>query len=81
MQIKILGTGCAKCKSLEEFTRRAVEELELSATVEKVEDIQQIMSYGILSTPGLVVNDQVILSGYLPRTREIKDLLSKIEKS
>lgn len=77
MEIKVLGTGCAKCKSLEKVTRQAAEELQLEADIEKVEDIQKIMSYGIMRTPGLVVNGKVVLSGKVPKVSEVKDILSQ----
>ena len=76
MEIKVLGTGCAKCKSLEKVTKKAVEELKLDATVEKVEDIQKIMGYAVMRTPALVINEKVVLSGQLPKVSELKDLLS-----
>ena len=79
MNIKILGTGCARCKALERNTKKAVEELNLDATVEKVEDIQKIMEYGIMRTPGLVVNEKVVLSGQSPKLNELKTLLIKIQ--
>ncbi len=77
MEIKVLGTGCAKCKSLEKITRKAVEELNLNASVEKVEDIQKIMEYSVLRTPALVINEKVVLSGQLPKVAELKDLITK----
>ena len=77
MEIKVLGTGCAKCKSLEKVTRKAVDELSLDATVTKVEDIQKIMDYAVMRTPALVINEEVVLSGQLPKVAEIKELLTK----
>lgn len=77
MHIKVLGTGCAKCKNLEKATREIVEELNLDAEIEKVEDIQKIMEYGILSTPGLVINEEVIFSGQVPKTKKLKEILTK----
>jgi small redox-active disulfide protein 2 len=77
MEIKVLGTGCAKCKALEKVTRKAVEELKLDAAVEKVEDIQQIMTYGVMRTPALVIDEKVVLSGQLPKIAELKELISK----
>lgn len=77
MEIKVLGTGCAKCKSLEKVTRKAVEELNLDATVTKVEDIQKIMEYAVMRTPALVINEKVVLSGQLPKVAEIKDLITQ----
>jgi small redox-active disulfide protein 2 len=77
MEIKILGTGCTNCKNLEKATYNAVAELDLSATISKVEDIQQIMSYGIMRTPALVVDEKVIMYGRVPTVSEIKELLQK----
>jgi small redox-active disulfide protein 2 len=77
MEIKVLGTGCAKCKSLEKITRKAVKELSLDATVEKVEDIQKIMEYAVMRTPALVIDEKVIISGQLPKVAELKELLTK----
>ncbi len=77
MNIKVLGTGCTKCKKLEEVTRKAVEEMNLNATVEKVEDIQKIMQYSVMRTPALVVDEKVVLSGELPSLEKIKEILVK----
>ena len=76
MIIKVLGTGCARCKSLEKITRKAVEELNLSATVEKVEDIQKIMEYAVMRTPALVIDEKVVMSGQVPKISELKELLT-----
>ena len=76
MEIKILGTGCAKCKSLEKITREVVEQNGIKATIIKVEDIQEIMRYHIMSTPALVVNEKVEIKGYVPSANEIKRVLS-----
>ncbi len=76
MEIKVLGTGCARCKSLEKITRKAVDELNLDASVEKVEDIQTIMEYAVMRTPALVINEKVVLSGQVPNVSELKDLLT-----
>jgi small redox-active disulfide protein 2 len=75
MKIKVLGTGCARCKSLEKVTIMAVEELNLNATVEKVEDIQKIMEYAVMRTPALVINEKVVMSGQVPKVSELKELL------
>jgi small redox-active disulfide protein 2 len=77
MEIKVLGTGCPKCKALEKATRDVVTELGLDATVSKVEDIMDIMSYGVSSTPALVVNEKVVLKGRMPSTSELRELLTK----
>ncbi len=75
MEIKVLGSGCARCKSLEKITRKAVEELNLDASVEKVEDFQKIMEYAVMRTPALVIDEKVVLSGQVPNVAEMKDLL------
>lgn len=77
MEIKVLGTGCTKCKKLESATRQAVAELNLNAAIEKIEDIQKIMEYGIMATPGLVINGKVVMSGRLPKITEIKEILTQ----
>ena len=76
MHIKILGPGCANCVNLEKATRQAVSELGLEATIEKVTDYADIAGYGIMRTPGLVVDEQVLLSGRVPTAGQVKDLLS-----
>jgi small redox-active disulfide protein 2 len=75
MNIKILGTGCARCHQLEKTTREVVKELGIDATVEAVNDIRQIMSYNILTTPGLVINEQVVSSGKVPSKAEVNQLV------
>ena len=77
MEIKILGSGCAKCKSLEKITREVVEQNGFAANITKVEDIMEIMKYGVMATPALVVNDKVEVKGRIPSTDEIKEILSK----
>ncbi len=77
MVIKVLGTGCPRCKALEKAAHDAVNELGIAAAIEKVDDIVNIMNYGIMHTPALVINEKVILSGRVPSVSEIKDLLSK----
>ena len=77
MEIKILGPGCPKCKTLEKVTREAVAVAGIDATVEKVEDIVDIMNYGILHTPGLVINGKVVLSGQVPTVSQVKEILIK----
>lgn len=77
MEIKILGTGCASCKNLEKATREAVQEMNINASVVKEEDIMNIMAYGVMRTPGLVINEKVVLSGRVPSQNELKELLEK----
>lgn len=76
MEIKVLGTGCAKCKLLEKATREAVAEAGINATVTKIEDIVEIMNYGIMTTPALVINDKVVVKGRVPSKDEIKKLIN-----
>lgn len=73
--VKILGTGCAKCLKLEENTREALKELGYDYALEKVTDINDIMNYGIMMTPGLVLDEKVISSGKLLNKNQIMDLL------
>ncbi|MBN1145583.1 MAG: TM0996/MTH895 family glutaredoxin-like protein [Bacteroidales bacterium] len=77
MEIKILGTSCPKCKTLEKLTREVVEQNGFSANITKVEDIVDIMKYNIMATPALVVNEKVEIKGRVPSADEIKKVLSK----
>ncbi len=77
MEIKILGTGCPKCKTLEKITREVVEQNGIDATVTKVEDIMEIMKFGVMTTPALVVNGKVEIKGRVPSADEIKQVLTK----
>lgn len=76
MQVKILGSGCANCVNLEKNTRAALATLGMDAEVIKVTDFADIASYGIMRTPGLVVDEQVLVSGRVPRADEIAQLLT-----
>ena len=75
MKIQILGTGCPKCKKLAEAVEAAVKELGLDSKVEKVTDIKEIMSFGVMMTPALVVDGKVKVAGKVPSVDEIKRLL------
>jgi small redox-active disulfide protein 2 len=75
MEIKILGSGCPNCKRLEKLAREAAAELGIEATFTKVQDFDKIMAYDILSTPAMVVNEEVKVSGRVPHKDEIKALL------
>lgn len=77
MKIKILGTGCPNCQKLEANTKQALEELKMKAKIEKITEIQDIMSYGVMGMPALVVNEKVEVSGRIPDAKEIKTILSK----
>jgi small redox-active disulfide protein 2 len=77
MNIKVLGTGCSKCKTLEKLTREVVGENNIAADITKVEDIVLIMGYGVMATPALVINEKVAISGRVPSKDEIKKLIEK----
>ena len=80
MNIKIFGPGCPNCQKLEANTKQALEELKLEAKVEKISEIQDIMSYGIMSTPALVVDDAVLVAGMVPDVKQIKEALENHNK-
>ncbi|MDD2206346.1 MAG: thioredoxin family protein [Aminobacterium sp.] len=75
MKIQILGTGCPKCKKLAEMTEKAAHDLNIDYELEKVTDIKDIMSFGVIGTPGLVVDGKVLLAGRVPTENALKDLL------
>lgn len=72
MEIKVLGPGCPKCGMVEKRVKDALADLNVTADVEKITDIKKMMSFGILATPGLVINGKVKSSGRIPRIEEIK---------
>ncbi len=76
MEIKILGTGCPNCLTLEKRVRKVVAQNEIQADVTKVDDIVDIMSYDIMSTPGLVIDEKVVSKGRIPSEDEIKEFLT-----
>lgn len=77
MQIKVLGTGCKNCATLEERTREALTQMDCGdVEVTKVEDMAEIMAYGVMSTPALVIDEKVVVSGRVPEAAEIKDMLA-----
>lgn len=76
MVIKILGSGCKNCDRLEAVAREAVERLGLDATIEHVRDFADIMSYGVMTTPALVVDEQVKLAGRVPSVDDVVRILS-----
>ncbi|MFA4836545.1 MAG: thioredoxin family protein [Dehalococcoidia bacterium] len=81
MNIKILGPGCAKCQKIEKIVDEVVKEMGLDVKVEKVSDMKKIMKYPILMTPGLVIDEKLVVSGKVPDkaeiTRHIADAMSK----
>ena len=76
VNIKVLGSGCAKCRRLEQLVREIVEEEGLSATVEKVADVSEIINYGVMVTPALVVDEEVMFSGIVPDRNSLKEWLT-----
>jgi small redox-active disulfide protein 2 len=72
MEIKVLGTGCPKCKTLDKNVHEAVAQLGLDAEISKVEDIVEIMKYNVMTTPALVVNGKVVMKGIVPSVLELK---------
>jgi small redox-active disulfide protein 2 len=76
MEIKILGTGCPKCRTLEQMVRKIVDSQNIDATVSKVEDIMDIMKYNIMTTPALVIDEKVVVKGRVPSEDEILKLLT-----
>jgi small redox-active disulfide protein 2 len=75
MKIEILGTGCAKCIKLEELVHDVVKSSGVEAEISKVKDIKQIMTYGVMTTPGLVINGEVKSAGKMPTADQIKSWL------
>jgi len=75
MDIKVLGPGCARCHQLEKTVMEVVKELGVDAAVEEVKDMSKIISYNILTIPGLVINGQVVLSGKVPSKAEVTQLV------
>ncbi|MCF8302899.1 MAG: thioredoxin family protein [Bacteroidales bacterium] len=76
MEIKVLGTGCPKCKKLEATAQEAVKEAGIDANITKVEDINDIMQYGVMVTPALVIDGKVVVSGKVPKKEEIIKLFN-----
>jgi len=75
-KIEILGTGCPKCKKLTELTMEAAAQLNMECNIEKVEDINKIMAYGVMMTPALVVDGKVMVTGKVPSVEELKKLIA-----
>lgn len=78
INIKILGSGCANCRRVEAIARKVADELQLEAEFEKVTDMNEIMKWPILSTPGLVINDKVVSSGRIPSEAEVNAWLKQV---
>ena len=76
MEIKILGSGCAKCHQLEQIVKEVVKEMEIDAEIYYVKNITSIMEYSILTTPGLVIDEKVVSSGKVPNKAEISSFIT-----
>lgn len=79
MQLLVIGPGCAKCKALAQFTEQAVKELGVTAEINKVTDLKQIMALGVMMTPALAVDGAVKVVGKVPSVAEIKSLLTQAD--
>ena len=77
VEIKVLGSGCAKCNQLEEATKQAVAQAGIDARIEKVTDVARIMGYGVMTTPALVVDEQVRVAGRVPTVDDLVALLKR----
>ncbi|MDC1107260.1 thioredoxin family protein [Prolixibacteraceae bacterium] len=77
MEIKVLGTGCAKCKTQEQYVKEAVAQVNVEATVEKEEDIMKIMQYGVMATPAIVIDNEVVSKGRVLSVKEIVKLITQ----
>lgn len=78
MEIKVLGPGCKNCVTLDRIAREVVQEMGLIATFEKVEDYAAIASYGVMSTPALVIDGKVVLAGRVPTPRHLREIIEGI---
>ncbi len=76
LSIKVLGPGCANCQKVEQIAKKVVSTLNADATVQKVTDMKEILRYSILSTPGLVVNEQVVCAGRIPSEAEVTNWIT-----
>jgi small redox-active disulfide protein 2 len=76
MEIKVLGPGCTKCQQLEKTVKEVVKELGIDAGIEEVKDIKKIMEYPILTTPGLVINEKLVVSGRVPTKSEVTTFIT-----
>lgn len=77
MIIKILGAGCAKCEEVEKNLKIVIEELNIDAQIEKVEDLVEIVKYGVMTTPTLIIDGEIKFMGKVPSVKEIKKILTK----
>lgn len=76
MEIKVLGSGCAKCQALEQVTSDALVSLGIDARIDHVTDEREIISYGVMSTPALVIDDEVVVAGRVPGPDKVRELIA-----
>ena len=79
--VKILGTGCSNCNQMENMVQSVINQLKLNIKIEKVDDIQEIMKYNIMSTPALVIDEKVVVKGRVPSLAETKEILENVNAS
>ncbi|MHB8806261.1 MAG: thioredoxin family protein [Anaerolineaceae bacterium] len=77
IEIKVLGPGCANCKRLEQIAHRVVDDLAVEANIIKVTDYKEIVDLGVMSTPGLIINNKVVSSGRIPSMEEVEDWIKE----
>jgi len=78
MEIKVLGPGCTKCKTTEKAVNEAVQNSGKDIKVTKIDDIIEIMNYGVMRTPAIVVNEKVVMSGKIPSQKELEDIINNL---
>ena len=81
MHIKILGTGCARCNALEKIVRETVSDMNIDATIEDVKEINKILEYPILTTPGLVIDEKLVMAGKVPDKKELMKHISEAREN
>ncbi|TFH34343.1 MAG: thioredoxin family protein [Dehalococcoidia bacterium] len=80
MEIKVLGTGCAKCKAVEKEVKEVLAELGVDANVEEVKDMSKILQYKVMMTPGLVIDGKVVSSGHVPSKADVRKMIEEARK-
>lgn len=80
MEIKVLGTGCAKCKAVEKEVKEVLAELGVDANVEEVKDMSKILQYKVMMTPGLVIDGKVVYSGHVPSKADVRKMIEEARK-